>query len=88
MQAQLKPVSDFSAWEHYHTGLTKTFDHGPVDPATALDHIGRAIELDPGFARACRAGACELDAGALVVGCTQAGGRGGHDRCGTAGAGA
>jgi DNA-binding SARP family transcriptional activator len=51
-RAILKPPSSLDAWEAYHRGLWHMYKFNGDDNRHAADLFGRAIQLDPTFARA------------------------------------
>ena len=51
-KCRLKDPADLSAWGAYHLGLQYMFRFHRQDNERALELFGRAVELDPSFARA------------------------------------
>jgi DNA-binding SARP family transcriptional activator/TolB-like protein len=51
-QARVKPPTSLNAWERYHRGLWHMYLFTAPDNAIAADWFGKAIALDPTFARA------------------------------------
>lgn len=51
-RARLRVTEDLDAWSAYHLGLQHMYRFNRVDNAAAAALFGRAIALDPGFARA------------------------------------
>lgn len=46
------PSENLDAWGHYHLGVRAMYHYNKADNQAAGSHFARAVELDPGFARA------------------------------------